>query len=544
SDTGNNLLTQFLDERGDSVIVLGHAFRRLAESVERKNLGTVCHDAVLTYFDTISNLGNDTITLVGWSDDRNVFHPIGTVLPPFSRRVVPIPMTIDSLGPNADTIRFQLADTMLLTVLDYTVAGISMAFDSIVPFHFVCVSACDSIDVPLHSNGTDTVALSNYAFSDSTAFALVDSAKQIAPAQSAILRLAFCPPDTRPRSDTLRFLATTMGCDSLLTIVIEGAGIDSGLASEPVDFGAVPAGQCKDDTLFIGVPCGPAAIVDSVQFHNTPFSLVSALPDTVPAHGNASLLVRFCPSQAGLVIDSVVIYPRFAPPLRAVLSGTGVVEAAPRAHVTITDTSVRADSIAVTSIVLDSSSLSGRHPASITVSYDPAVLLPISGFPFAISQNSENSVMFSDVLNFGTPGFLESIEWNTLVGPRNISRIGCTVSTDTFVNVTVSEGSVSVTDCTGLNGNFASGGPYSMSNIMPNPASAEARVTLELGNDGFLAGSIYDMTGKIVENVIAQDVARGTYRLTIPLSDVPSGKYIFSVNSAGWQALVPLVVDR
>ena len=97
------------------------------------------------------------------------------------------------------------------------------------------------------------------------------------------------------------------------------------------------------------------------------------------------------------------------------------------------------------------------------------------------------------------------------------------------------QGSITVTDCTGLNGEFSPGGDYSMGPIMPNPASEIATLPLTLGNDGYVEAGLYDMTGRLVESILAQSFVRGSYAINIPMNGLASARYMVVVSSLGWR---------
>ena len=548
TDTGEAALTQVLDERGDSIIISGRGVFRRAAAIPRINVGILCFGHSDTAFDTLSNLGNDTISVLALYGNRIPRQSIGFLLRPNEGDIIGISIRTDSLGSFTDTISIELADTTLATSLTYRVAGAALSFS--LPSHppILCVGECDTDTVRIRSAGPDTLSLSNFSITSDTPFHLLDFPQVLLPGQSDMVRLSFCPMDSLVFLDTLHFQSSDNGCDSEFSILLSGTGIIQGVQADPVDFGSAIVGECRNDSMFVANPCGPAAAIDSLRLATTDFQLLSTMPDTVPALGSLELKFRFCPTVAGAEFDTATLVLHSGQRVREPLSGVGIAQAIPKAYFTISDTSVPMGDQAVSSIRFDSSSLRGRDTIRVVVSFDPTVLSPVlssvGSFPSSIASAGSDSVTFSDVLDFGQPGFLDAITWNTLAGPRDSSVIGLSVTADTPLMVIVNKGSVTLTDCNGLAGRLASSGSYALGPVTPNPAAGEASVTMTLGSDGYVEAAIYDMAGGLAETVLQRSFTRGSYQLTIPTDALSSGRYMLEINSMGWRAVAPIVVDR
>ncbi len=546
TDSGDVSATQVLDGRQDSIAMEGVGVLRLATSLGAKNLGTSCLGHAITFTDTISNLGNDTITIEGWQGR----HPpredsLNVVLQPHEDTTITISWTPDTDGVFADTIFYRLSDTTLITTLGYRVAGAELHFDFSVEFTPLCLGQSDTDSVHITNIGPDTLAILQLGLPAGSPFTLLDSAAQLLPGQSVFLHLAFAPGDTLAHSDTLRISVSDAGCDSTIAIALIGRGIVTGLAANPIDFGPVLIGNCREDSILVADPCGPSAIIDSVQVKNPAFKIISSLPDTILSLGSAELVFRFCPQDTGTATDTITLFPKEGQSFSAILNGSGFTHPNPWVHFTVSSAAVRAGDTATTSITLDSSSLAGKHLVRGVVSFDPIVVLPEGGFLITVQTVAMDSVGFMDSIDFSNPGFIGYIQWLALLGPRPSTEIGLAVTAaDTFVNIQVSPGKVTVTDCTGLNGQFSPGGSYAMGPIIPNPASNVASLALTLGNDGYVEAGLYDMMGKLVESILAQSFARGSYTVNIPMTSLASGRYMVVVHSLGWEASRPLVVDR
>ena len=176
TDSGDFENAQVLDDRQDSVTMDGVGILRLASSLIGKNLGISCLGQSITFTDTISNLGNDTLTLESFKNSNSTLtDTINVILQPHERYLVPISRLPDSAGVFGDTIVYQLSNTQLITTLTYRVRGAELRFDSIVPFHFVCVGESDTEIDTIINGGSDTLVLSGFTLSGSAAFTLQDS---------------------------------------------------------------------------------------------------------------------------------------------------------------------------------------------------------------------------------------------------------------------------------------------------------------------------------------------------------------------------------
>jgi hypothetical protein len=544
TDSGDFHLTEILDGREDSVQIDGHGVIRRAASKGVVGLPIVCLGNTVTFEDTITIQGNDTMTLSSIEFPGLDTLNVDTLLHPGQKYPVTISWNPADTGSSLIFINYRMADTTLTTNLSYSVDGLLLKYDSVLPFDFVCVQNCKTDSINLISSGADTIILSNFHLANDSAFVLLDSETEIPPSRNFSIPVKFCPRNTIEQFDTLKFIAIFNGCDSAISILLTGSGIDSGLAAESVDFDSVVAGDCRDSSIFVQNPCGPETIIDSVHISDTSFKLISLLPDTIPSDGSAYLYFKFCPDTAGEETDTIRLYPETGGPFTSILKGYGYTSATPWAHFTISSAVVQAGSQAVTTLTLDSSSLSGIDSVKGAFVFDPEVLSYSGSDSFGITMKSPDSAIFSTVVDFGTPGVKGHVTWNTLVGPHTSSAIGLVLRTDTPLILTVRNGEVSVTDCFGLDGNLSPGGPYDLSPVSPDPIFDRATATLTLGNDGYAEAKIYDMTGREIETILEQSFQRGTYMVDIPTDGLSSGRYMIVVSSLGWRAAKPFVIDR
>ncbi|GEM_PF-3330052 len=538
SDTGTANRTVILDDREDSLVLSGFGVLRQVSTIATLSLPNVCIRDTIIAVDTIYNRGNDTLSFLSDSSRKTGIRTMDTLL----RGGVALPILVffkaDSIGSFRDTIFFRFSDTTLSSVLTYNVVGPVLHVDSSLDFHFVCVSTTKDIPLTI-SNTRDTTRLSNFKISSSY-FTIANSDTTILPGQRISLNVTFHSSDTLEHFDTLQFIASSHSCETIFRIPLKGAG-DTGLKAEPVIFDSVFIDSCINASLFISNGCGAAVTIDSIRFHNAEFKLLATQNDTVPSGGDLTLTVRFCPTAEGPATDTIVLYPSSGQPFRTVVSGYGVAKAKPWAHFTLSDTSVPAGTLATTVIRLDSTSLKGKASVHLIMHYDPTVLSYTSSFLLSALPVSSDSIAFTGVID--TPGFVGSVTWRALVGPHNFSSISLSPG-DQSLEVIATPGSVTVTDCSNLNGHLAVGGSYSLGPVTPNPAERNATVTVEIGSDGYVDASIYDMAGREVQYLIKEEKVRGSYQVTIPTEILPSGRYFIIAHSLGWNAAEPFIIGH
>ena len=109
-------------------------------------------------------------------------------------------------------------------------------------------------------------------------------------------------------------------------------------------------------------------------------------------------------------------------------------------------------------------------------------------------------------------------------------------------------GTISVTG-TGFEG----GDPHPCINgvdaVYPGPAVSSAAIPFSLASNGFAKVDIYDLTGRLVRNLAAEEMTAGEHSLLWKLEDangeaVPSGVYLVMVSTDRWTGSVNMVVVR
>jgi len=97
---------------------------------------------------------------------------------------------------------------------------------------------------------------------------------------------------------------------------------------------------------------------------------------------------------------------------------------------------------------------------------------------------------------------------------------------------------------TGLN-NAVSKGDLSLFAVSPNPSSNAVNINFSLNNSSKVDIEILDLTGKTVKTIKGTDTfSTGKHSITLDVTNLQSGSYIYSVNAAGTKMFSKFVVTK
>ncbi len=83
--------------------------------------------------------------------------------------------------------------------------------------------------------------------------------------------------------------------------------------------------------------------------------------------------------------------------------------------------------------------------------------------------------------------------------------------------------------------------------IIPNPVSRNAFVNFSLSNEDFVRVDIYDATGRIVKNLVADNFAKGEHTLQVNLTsdkETSNGIYFIQLKTSNYKAVEKLIITR
>jgi len=76
---------------------------------------------------------------------------------------------------------------------------------------------------------------------------------------------------------------------------------------------------------------------------------------------------------------------------------------------------------------------------------------------------------------------------------------------------------------------------FSLSQNYPNPFNSSTKIKFSLPNSGFTSLKIYDVTGKVVSELINSELEKGSYEITCNLSELTSGIYFYVLESSTYK---------
>ena len=75
---------------------------------------------------------------------------------------------------------------------------------------------------------------------------------------------------------------------------------------------------------------------------------------------------------------------------------------------------------------------------------------------------------------------------------------------------------------------------YSLGQNYPNPFNPSTKVNFSIVNSGFVNVSVYDISGKLISNLVNQNLKSGTYEYEWNAKDHPSGVYFYRITTPGF----------
>lgn len=77
--------------------------------------------------------------------------------------------------------------------------------------------------------------------------------------------------------------------------------------------------------------------------------------------------------------------------------------------------------------------------------------------------------------------------------------------------------------------------------VFPNPMSSEGKIGFELNSNSDVAISIYDLQGKIVNNMIRTNMAKGNHVIPFSVQDLPNGTYLITLKTENTSEVVKFI---
>lgn len=546
-DSGDSSTSFVIDAHGDSISAFGHGIIRTLASLNDTLLDTLClgHDLVFSL--PIRNLGNDTVSILSVSiSDPNITleaPQLPILLKAHETRNVAFSLRAPSLISQTNTIRFASSDTIVTSIVRYTVSGSVLSLDTDLNFGALCAGLSDTVSFRFRNDGRDVVNFSIDTTGFGPTFTAVDTIHgSIGSAIARAARFVFSPLGSGDFSNRVTLHATTGNCDSTYSFLLRGTGSTGELTASDLTFDTTVIGACRDDSLLVQNPCGPAQTLARLTLA-PPFQyLDSGLQSaSIPPGGSVMLHFRFCPDSSGLRSQTIVLGT-----LHPTIRGVGKDTTRPWAAFRISNApDIRSGETGTTATMLDSSTVRGVHSITVNMIFDPTVVWPERAQPAPGRLTAEGVYSYDTTIDFSAGSqFLDVITWRGLIGPRESTIVSLTVTPDTLFETRVRPGKITVIDCENLSGHVSISGPYIIRSVKPSIITNSGSVNVEFGNSGPATGEVLDMTGRHITTVFDRDFERGSYDIPLNVQGIASGRYMFVVRSMGWQGMTPFMLER
>ncbi|MBX7046054.1 MAG: immune inhibitor A [Ignavibacteria bacterium] len=85
---------------------------------------------------------------------------------------------------------------------------------------------------------------------------------------------------------------------------------------------------------------------------------------------------------------------------------------------------------------------------------------------------------------------------------------------------------------------------FSLSQNYPNPFNPATRINYSIAKQGFVALKIYDVTGKVVANLVSENQNPGSYSVDFAANDFPSGTYFYKLETNDFSEVKRMVLVK
>ena len=122
----------------------------------------------------------------------------------------------------------------------------------------------------------------------------------------------------------------------------------------------------------------------------------------------------------------------------------------------------------------------------------------------------------------------------TLTNYNNIEDLSFLVfvqNTSTLEVYQAEEATYSELSTTGVNDDESLNQAFKLEQNFPNPFNPTTKISFSIPSSQFSTLKVYDILGKEVETLIQRNLVPGNYEATFDASNLPSGIYIFTLNS-------------
>lgn len=85
---------------------------------------------------------------------------------------------------------------------------------------------------------------------------------------------------------------------------------------------------------------------------------------------------------------------------------------------------------------------------------------------------------------------------------------------------------------------------FSLGQNYPNPFNPVTKINFDLPKSGFVTMKVYDVTGKVIANLISQNHSAGRYSIDFNANDFPSGTYFYKLETGDFSEVKRMVLVK
>jgi hypothetical protein len=454
----------------------------------------------------------------------------------------------------------------LTIVLHGMKQGIVLGFDEreiIFPTRLSCaIPAGFNTTATLHNNGnspTDATITSARIIGDPS-FSIPQNiiGKTVASLATVPVPVRFAPGEPGNYSGTLELILAP--CNDTLRLSLTGSVLEAKLVTEGGDFGTVRVGTTGQTRLVIRNPLSLPVHIDSIEALDAPFKLVRSTPP-LPADlatGDSLVLdLEFAPTVVGSFqqIPGASVSSPCAFTVNLPLTGIAIPDAVDTVSFCIDDrlSGLVGDTVTVTvrTAIL--------HAFSPSAQIDYYIRYNASRLQLLIDQNIDSFQVLSDDPATGMLHILQN--GVTSLRPRqlplrflllldSVKDAGVKLDSVTLSGADIAaavcgdSAVIHITSrCVVMSFTF---GKYRnlLGDATPNPAVTAVEVTYQQLEDARAILRVWDMNGREVLRPLDEEMPGGRYTVRFSVSDLPSGRYFYSIDAGMYREVKAMVIQR
>jgi len=85
---------------------------------------------------------------------------------------------------------------------------------------------------------------------------------------------------------------------------------------------------------------------------------------------------------------------------------------------------------------------------------------------------------------------------------------------------------------------------FSLDAPYPNPFNPTTTISYVVGNEGFVNVMVYDISGRVIENLVSEYQAQGEYSVVWNARSLPSGLYFVKFDADNYSATQKLMLVK